>query len=170
MKAGKSNRGAAVPLVLLAGVLCAVLLAAPPTTCARILPGRGIARVDVGFSAMHVRHLLGRPHRVVPPAWMYGAPLKGGVGFNHGYRVNDVWTASLGQKTPKGIGPGSSLRAMRRAYPHARCHTATSGDRRICTLTVRHGRHAINTDFLFKGRLRLVDVHVVPPPLKPGPK
>jgi hypothetical protein len=170
MEAGKSNRGGTVPLVLLAGVLCAVLLAVPPATCARILPGHGIARVDVGFSATHVRHLLGRPHKVVPPTWVYGAPLKGRVGFNHRYRVNDVWTKSLRQKTPKGIGPGSSLRAMRRAYPHARCHASKRGPRRICTLTARHGRHRINTDFLFKGRLRLVDVYLVPPPLKPGPK
>jgi hypothetical protein len=59
---------------------------------------------------------------------------------------------------------------MRRAYPHARCHAPRKGDRRICTLTVRRGHRKIDTDFLFKGRLRLVDVHLVPPTLKPGPK
>jgi hypothetical protein len=170
MRVGRPQAPIARREVLLLALVAAAFAIAPSSASARILPASGIAGVEVGFSAAHVRHLLGRPSRVIAPTWVYRAPLDGHVGFNHRHRVNDVWTVNRRQRTRKGIGPGSSFAAMRRAYARAKCTGAKKGRRRLCTLTV-HPRHRIvKCDFLFRGQLRKVDVYLVPASVKPGPK
>lgn len=149
------------------GVLVGVL---PGTAAARIIPGQGIAGVRIGDSEAQVRNVLGRPRKVIPPSWGYATPLNGRVSFNHRRRVNDVWTTNHGQRTRKGIGPGSSLKQMRATYHHARCYAAKQGKRSLCTLVFRSHRRTVKTDFLFRGRLRVVDVYEVSAPIKPGPE
>lgn len=139
------------------------------TASARIVPGRGIAGVQIGERASSVRKSLGRPARVVPPDWFYGAPLAGWVGLT-GHRVDDVWTHSHRQHTRRGIGPGSTLRATKRAYPKAHCHRRSGRWDALCVLTFRGKHRSVDTDFLFKGRrLAVVDMFRVRRPKKRGP-
>jgi len=144
-------------------VVVAVLgVLAPAPASARITIGKGIAGVAVGDGMSSVRKGLGRPKKVHPPAWVYGRPLVGEVEFDHRRQVHGVWTTSSRQRTRQGIGPGSSLRAARHAYPHLRCHS--KGRFELCVLRRRHHHKMIATDFLFRGRLRVVNIHLVPKP------
>lgn len=137
--------------------------ALPAPTLAKIVPGRGIAGIELGDGMGHVRAVLGKPHHVRPPAWIYGQPLKGRVGFGHQKRVNEILTTSPRQRTKRGIGPGSSLRAIKKAYPRAQCHRARTRHRAFCTLTARRHDRTLKTDFAFGRRLRWVEIYVVPP-------
>jgi hypothetical protein len=141
-------------------VSMAILL--PTSVAAQIKPGRGVAGVAIGDGTGDVRHRLGRPSRVRPPAWVYGLPLRGEVEFDHRRRVKSIWTSSPRQRTQKGIGPGSSLQAARRAYPRLRCHSKHKFKR--CTLRRHRHDRVVATDFLFKQRLRIVSVHLLPKP------
>jgi hypothetical protein len=135
--------------------LCAT--AFPVAAQARVSPGRGIAGVRLGASDATVRARLGRPHRVVPPTWRFGAPLSGTVGFDYRHHVSFISTAARGQRTSRGVGHGSTLRRFRRAYPHARCQRR--GARRLCRLSSRlHGR-PVSTDFLFRRRLVRIEIY-----------
>jgi hypothetical protein len=129
---------------------------------AKIVPGRSIAGIKVGYSIKRVRDALGRPHKVAPPAWLYGKPLDGGIGFNFRRRVNDIWTTARHQKTVRGIGPGSTVRATKRAYPRAGCYTHRRRRTQLCILTSHYRGRTIKTDFLFSGWLREVNIDVVP--------
>jgi hypothetical protein len=150
-------------MLALAFVLCC------GAATARIVPGRGMAGVQIGDRMPAVRHTLGKPRRVVPPSWVYGLPLKGQVGFA-GRRVDDIWTRSRRQRTKRGIGPGSTLRMTKRAYPKLRCHHRSGAWNVLCVLhhLAKHGR--VDTDFLFKrNRVAIVDVFGVRRSKKGGP-
>ncbi|MGN6189713.1 MAG: hypothetical protein ACTHOE_12525 [Conexibacter sp.] len=138
---------------------------------ARIVIGQGIAGVRIGDGQRHVRRVLGRPDRVIPPAWAYGAPLHGRVGFDHRRRVNDIWTTSRRQRTRAGVGPGSSVAAVRRAYRHARCFRGRHGDAIVlCALRSHRRGRTVETDFLFRRRqVKTVDVFLLMPEARPGP-
>jgi hypothetical protein len=152
---------------LLCGILAATALAVAlfsMSARAAIVPGRGIAGVRIGDSEAQVRGALGKPRKIVPPSWAFGAPLKGRVGFNHARRVNDIWTTSARQSTAKGIGPGSSLGRVKRSYPAAKCGRRPKGAQ-LCTLASHRRRDTIRTAFLLRGgHLRLVEIYVVIPP------
>ena len=141
-------------------VLAMLGVLAPTSASAQIVLGRGIAGVAVGDGMSNVRQRLGRPKKVHPPAWVYGRPLGGEVEFGHHRHVQSVWTFSTRQRTRQGIGPGSSLHSVRHAYPHLRCHS--KGRFKHCVLRRRHHHKVIATDFLFRGRLRIVNIHLVP--------
>jgi hypothetical protein len=153
---------------LLASVIAVGVAVVAPPAVARIELERGIAGVRIDDSSAHVRRVLGRPDRIVPPAWVYGAPLGGGVGFDHARRVNDVWTTSHRQRTRAGVGPGSSLRALRRAYRHARCYRRSRrGAVVLCVLRSRRG--TVETDFRLAGAVKRVEVFAVPRPRRQRP-
>jgi hypothetical protein len=134
----------------------------PVAALGQVVVGAGIGGVSLGDKMSQVRKRLGRPKRVRPPAWVFGAPLKGQVEFDHRRRVKGIWTASRRQRTQRGIGPGSSKRAVRRAYPRLHCHSTRRFDR--CTLYRHSKRKTVATDFFFKGRLRILNVRLVPTP------
>jgi len=116
-----------------------------------------------------VREALGNPRRVVAPSWIYGAPLRGRVSFVSRH-VDDVWTRSRRQRTKRGIGPGSTLRAVKRAYPKVRCHSRAGRWDALCALSSRTNRGHIDTNFLFDGRrVAVVDVFRVRQPKENGP-
>lgn len=154
--------------ILVAGLLCLVI-GSPPIVSAQIVPGMGIAGVAIGDRAKQVRSELGRPLAMLPPTWVYGAPLRGRVGFDHRKRVNLVWTSSTRQRTARGIGPGVSLRRMKRAYSRATCYPKAGRWRVRCVIaTVRRGVE-MRADFFFGNLLRRVEIYVVPPVQAPGP-
>jgi hypothetical protein len=151
----------------LCGILAAITLAVgllPMSARAAIVPGRGIAGVRIGDNEVQVRGALGKPRKIVPPSWAFGAPLKGRVGFNHARRVNDIWTTSTRQSTTKGIGPGSSLGRVKHSYPAARCDRRPKGEQ-LCILASHRQRDTIRTAFILRdGHLRVVEIYVVIPP------
>lgn len=160
------SRATLVVAIVLMPVLALGAFAA--ATSARIVPGKGIAGIQIGERASSVRRSLGKPARVVPPGWFYRAPLGGWVGFT-GQRVDDVWTHSRKQRTRRRIGPGSTLRATKHAYPKARCHRRSGKWDVLCILSFRRKHRRVDTDFLFKGqRLAVVDVFRVRRPKKQG--
>jgi hypothetical protein len=154
-----SGRVAAVVAVTLCGMS---ILAA--NASARIVPGQGIDRVTIGSNEAEVARRLGRPDAVHPPSWWYGGSLEGEVGFDFSRRVNDIWTTSPHQRSARDVGPGSSASRVRRAYPRARCYRHPSSQwSLLCVLRSRYRRALTETDFLFAGHLRRVDIYVVRP-------
>lgn len=136
---------------------------------ARIVIGQGIAGIKLGQSGTQVRKILGKPSYVQPPGWGYGNPLGGWIGFDSKQRVNDIWTTSKYQRTNKGIGPGSSIGAVRRAYPKVQCYRHAGRWRLLCVLRSRHHRYTIYNELLFMGRLSEVDIFLAPAPSKQRP-
>jgi hypothetical protein len=145
------------PLSLAVGV--ALLVAATPAA-GHIAVGRGVAGVRLGATQHAVRRALGRPDYIRPPAWGYRRRLSGRVGFGSGGRVSFIFTTSHHQRTGRGIGPGASWRAFRRAYRRAQCFSRPAG--RICLMQSHYQGRLVETDFLFgKRKLREVDIYFV---------
>jgi hypothetical protein len=147
-------------LLLLLTILS--VLGFPGSAAAKIVPGVGIARVEIGFSEAHVRKLLGSPKRIVPPEWLYKGRLKGRIGFNTNGRVNRILTTSKIQRTGRHVGPGVCLRRTRNAYSGATCKRRQELRwSALCFLTSGHGGSRVHTDFLFDRQLRLqmVDIY-----------
>lgn len=142
---------AALGLLLTAGVL-----AAAPAALAKIVVGQSIAGVKLGNTEAQVTQVLGSPSLMQPPdsqgvtAWNYvKPPLLGVVSFTNG-GVSGMWTGSKHQKTSKGVGPGSSLAQVRKAYPKAKCSTGPFGPKSlICTLKSKYGGRTVETTFPF---------------------
>jgi len=153
---------------ILVGALAATWTAADAS--ARIVIGQGIAGVRLGESEAQVKKLLGKPRYIQPPGWGYGNPLGGWVGFDFKQRVNDIWTTSRHQLTNLGIGPGSSVRAVRRAYPKAQCYRHAGHWRLLCVLRSLHRGHTVYSELLFTGHLSEVDIFLAPAQSKQRPQ
>jgi hypothetical protein len=110
-------------------LLCVVALALTlvPSASAiesTIYPGIGIGKVKLGMTQAQVKRALGN--------WRYvnernGNHLSVGWGFGQwtvdfvSGRVAEVSVTLVSQKTPTRVGPGSTWRALVRAYPHGVC-------------------------------------------------
>lgn len=105
-------------------VLAATIVAQAPATETTIVPGIGIGDVRLGMSEAQVKKALGK--------WRYvnerkGTHLSVGWGFAAwtvdfiNGRVVQVATAVRAQRTKLNIGPGSTWRALVRAYPYGTC-------------------------------------------------
>jgi hypothetical protein len=158
--------GLSIKLTAGTGVGLLLILAmafAPASAYARISPGEGIGPVHLGERMARVRATLGKPDRVHAPRWIYRAPLKGAIAFSHGRRAVSISTSSRRQRTNQGIGPGSTFKATKNAYPKAKCHRSPVKKRAFCTLVSRRHHRTFKTDFSFRSRLRSVVVYIVPP-------
>jgi hypothetical protein len=133
---------------LITALLASGLYAGP---AAATISSDGIAGVHVGMNEGTVRDTLGRPSSAT------GREGRGTKRLDyrtrkmdvllHGDTVIRVRTRSLAQKTPSGVGPGTTKRAMLRKLTGERCATARGA--RVCwvydgltvlTFTCRHGR------------------------------
>lgn len=153
-----------LPATVLAVVAAA--LVAPAGASALIQVDRGIAGVRLGNSPALVRAALGAPSSTQTGTNDFGAwtqyRYRGGlrVLFSDGERVTLVSTSGLGDRTIRGVGVGSTERAVRTRVPGVRCETI-AGDR-VCHTNRFEGGQRV-TAFLFRanGRVRRVDVGIV---------
>ena len=141
-----------------------------PAAGAKIVVGQSIAGITLGESQAQVKAQLGPPTLEQPPdyrgnvEWNYDKPpLLGAMSFAANGELIGMWTSSRHQKTNKGIGPGSSLAQVRRAYSKAKCSTGPFGPKSlICVLRSKYHGRTVETAFPFFTRsmgAREVDIN-----------
>jgi hypothetical protein len=149
-------------LALLAAAVLAVSLVAPVTASALIQVDRGIAGARLGNTKAQVRAALGQPRRVVTGNNIFGPftvfRYAGGVRvtFQSGNRVTAAATTGLGDRTARGVGVGSTRRAVRRRVPGVRCEAVG-----ICQTGTGEPGDRITAFFISRGRVFRVSVGIV---------
>jgi hypothetical protein len=147
----------------------AIFVLAPTVATATIIPGHGIAGLKLGNSTARVTALLGKPVQLQKNGggeqnWLYG---KGPVDWvtiqAQGAKktVEGLETSDPKQRTSKGVGPGSSLAALRKAYPHLTCKKGSLGTTFLsCWILTSVKRRKIPTNFVLAPgkRVSLVDI------------
>jgi hypothetical protein len=109
-------------------VLAASLLV-PASADAMIQVDKGIAGVRINNTKSQVRAALGKPNHVTNGTNEFGAFTEfrytGGIRvlFQGATRVSSVDTSGLGDRTRRGVGVGSTERAVRRKVPGVTCET-----------------------------------------------
>jgi hypothetical protein len=148
---------------LLAG--CTAALAVPASSPALIQIDRGIAGVRLDNTRAEVRAALGAPASIRRGSNIFGPTLRyryrGGITvfFQGRRRVTAVFTTGRGDRTIRGVGVGSSERAVRRRVPGVRCETIV-GTRTCHTNDFAAGQRV--TDFQIRGgKVRRVSVAFV---------
>ena len=137
---------------LLAGSIAA--LALPASAFALIQVDRGIAGARLDNTRAEVRAALGAPSSVQRGSNIFGPTLlyryRGGIRvfFQGRRRVTGVSTSGRGDRTRRGVGVGSSERAVRERVPGVRCETIV-GTRSCHTNDFLAGQRV--TDFLIRG-------------------
>jgi hypothetical protein len=119
-----------------ATVLTAVVaaLALTGTAASTIIPQRGIAGARLLMSKAEVRDVLGDPDRVRHGTNDFGAYTvfryhRLSVTFQSGQDATAISTRRFSEKTPKGIGRGSTEAQLVAAHPTAQCRTEGPGFR-----------------------------------------
>jgi hypothetical protein len=142
------------PLLLSCCAAAGAALAVPAAASAQIQVDRGIAGARLGNTPAQVHAALGSPARSQRGRNAFGAFVQetyaGGIlVFYQGARsVSSVTTTGLGDRTAKGIGVGSTERAVKANVPGVRCET-TAGSRSCHTHQFLPGRRV--TDFFIRG-------------------
>jgi hypothetical protein len=135
----------------------------------RLVPGRGVAKVQLGESQSQVSRTLGRPRtRLFSPWPCYGlqrgcraVPAAGGIWLYRGLSIRfaaDRHVAGLvyrgDRRTARGLGVRSTLNLVRATFPRASCTPIVDGKhfakRVFCTLAGRIGSAPAETVFRFK--------------------
>jgi len=145
-----------------AAVLGALVLVASASPA--IVIGRGIAGVTLGMSQAAVRGKLGKPARIVHSKNEFGPYTEfryAGyvVDFQSNEKVTAVVTTVAKERTPGGVGVGSTWSQVRSKVPHVACQgNAVLGDCHVGQFLP--GRRV--TDFFFKlGKVNRVTVGFV---------
>jgi hypothetical protein len=140
-------------------------LASAPTAQAVIQVQRGISGIALGMSPGQVKAGLGNPRRVVTGSNDFGPftqfLYRGGitVTFQGNANVTAVSIKGRTDRTPSGVGVGSTEREVKRGVRGVRCQT-TAGVRDCHVGRFLPGRRV--TDFLFhRGRVSRVTVGFV---------
>jgi hypothetical protein len=150
--------------------LLAGIVALAPVANAKVVIGQSIAGVRLGESQAQVKAQLGSPTLEQPPdqqgsiEWNYAKPpLMGAVTFAANGQLSGMWTISRQQKTAQGVGVGSSLAQVRKAYPKAKCVTGPFGPKSlICAFKSKYNGRTVETAFPFFTRsmgAREVDIN-----------
>jgi hypothetical protein len=140
---------------LTAAVCGACLLVIPASADAMIQVDRGIAGARLGNSRAQVRAALGTPSRVINGSNDFGAftefRFRGGIRvvFQGRTAVSSVSTTGQGDRTVRGVGVGSTERAVRRKVPGVKCET-TAGSRSCHTHQFLAGQRV--TDFAIRAK------------------
>ena len=149
-------------VLALLGVVATAVLA--PVADARIVPQHGIAGVAIGMSQAQVRAVRGKPVRVVrgahefrPYVDFHYSRLR--VSFQGRERVTFVSTTRRSERTPTGVGVGSTERAVRRGVRGVRCRTELGA--RFCLVGSQLPGRRVTAFFLERGRVTRVDVGLV---------
>jgi hypothetical protein len=126
-------RRSALPLVLVVAVAAATAAHGAGQRDALVRPGVGIGKIRLGMTPAQVFRALGRTPlvnrridygfgtRYVEYGWNYTTWSVGFTGRGNRLRVSKVATTLRRERTAGGIGIGSTVRAILRAYPHAAC-------------------------------------------------
>ena len=138
-----------------AAVAAAVGLALPAGAGAVIVPQHGIAGVRIGQTEAKVRQVLGPPVRVVDRRNEFGRQrqlrYRGLTVTLQGLRrVTSVFTRAPAERTPRGIGVGSTEADVRATVRGVRCRTLfgfrscilgrEEPGRRVASSDIRNGR------------------------------
>ena len=149
-------------LVVLTVAAALGALVAPAAASALIQVDRGIAGARLGNSRAEVRAALGAPESTRSGANDFGRFLqwrfRGGITvvFQGRREVSTVSTTGRGDRTVRGVGVGSTERAVRRRVRGIRCETIVGT--RSCH-TGRFTAGEIVTDFLLRGgKVRRVSI------------
>jgi hypothetical protein len=127
----------------------------PPSgnTPGGIVVGQSIAGIALGDSQARVRSVRGTPSSTGSnpngdPQWYYlnASREVTGVTFFSG-TVGHVYTTWRNMKTDRGIGPGSTLADLKRAYPTIGCTQSTQSY--VCILHSTYGGKPVQTVFPF---------------------
>jgi hypothetical protein len=124
---------------------------------ARIRPGLGIGKVDLGLTQAQVRRAMGRHDtgwsesrglnvRYLELTWDRGPDNTFAVGFlgrPGALRVATMWTTQRRERTPSGFGPGSSRRELLRRVRGLRCQNVWRRD---------GSGHIVRTEFVLGRR------------------
>jgi hypothetical protein len=157
---GRQARGSLI-LFAVAAVLTGLSIGAvaSPPAQAKIIVGKGAAGVQLGFTKAQVINVLGKPLRKEPGFWAYAKPCLCTLDWRH-QRVRSIDTLSKTQRTNKGIGPGSSLKATTAAYPEAKCfHPEVFGETsRKCVVRSPNGARTVFA--FFEEDLPMRDVEI----------
>jgi len=137
-------------------------LGAPAAASALVQVDRGIAGARLGSTRAEVRAALGSPRTARSGANDFGSfsrwTYRGGITvlFQGRAEVSSVSTTGRGDRTARGVGVGSSERAVRRRVRGVRCETIAGF--RSCH-TGRFTAGEIITDFLLRGgKVRRISV------------
>ena len=143
----------------------AALLALPAQAGAYVQIDKGIAGARIGNSPKQVRDALGDPAHVKTGTNDFGPfstyYYEGGlrVNFQGNDDVTAVYTTGRGDRTSRGIGVGSTERALRRKHSGLKCETF--GSFRSCH-TGQGNPGEVITDFAIrKGRITRITVGLV---------
>lgn len=155
---------------LASGVAAITLAVGAAPADATIVPGQSIAGVRLGDAGARVQEVLGKAQSVQKWRdeggqswfWREGVRPVDWATLNTQLVVIGLETGDKQQKTSKGIGPGSSLKAVKKAYPSVSCRLGElppAAPDTDCTLETRHGGKATPTKFVIAGgKVVLVDV------------
>lgn len=147
---------------LLSAVLASLLIA--PAAGAVIQLDRAISGARIDNTKAQVRAALGQPRRVIAREGEFGPTTEfryaGGLRVLFlGNRVTLAGTTGLGDRTNRGVGVGSSERAVRRKVPGVECESF--GGTRICSRGAERAGARGSFFFIEQGRVTRVDVAVV---------
>jgi len=117
---------------------------------ASIVIGQSIGGVKLGDTPAQVKQALGKPSSSSATGLFYPSGVGLRVTLKSGH-VDGVLSVSKKQKSTKGITIGSSLAALKAAYPRASCVEGPLGPSSLhCAVTARIGGRKSYTSFLFE--------------------
>jgi hypothetical protein len=125
---------------------------------------RAISGARIGNTKAQVRAALGEPRVVIARQGEFGPTTefryRGGLRVLFlGNRVTLARTTGLGDRTNRGIGVGSSERAVRRKVPGVKCETFAGT--RICSRGAKQAGERGSFFFIEQGKVTRVDVAVL---------